>query len=67
MDDAHADPVACERRDCTERVHKAPRAWRASDPAALPVIGHLLEASQAGRPGFGTGKADLSFCIKCIL
>ena len=53
--------MARERSDCTERVRKAPCAWRASDPAALKVIGHVLEASQAGRPGFGTGSVD--FCL----
>lgn len=66
LDDAHPNPVACEWSDCTERVHKAPCARRAGDPAALEVLGHLLEAPQASRPGFGTGKVDLLFCIKCI-
>lgn len=66
LDDAHADPVARERSDCPERVREAPRARRASDPLALEVVSHLLEAPQAGRPGFGTGRAG-SFHIKCVL
>lgn len=58
--------MAREWSDCTERVRKAPCAWGASDPAALKVIGHVLEASQASGPGFGAGKVDLLFCIKCV-
>lgn len=66
LDDAHPNTVACEWSDCIERVHKAPCAWRAGDPASLKVLGHLLEAPQAGGPGFGKGKVDSSFCIKYI-
>jgi len=67
LDDAHADPVAREWCDRPQRVCEAPRARRASDPAALEVIGHVLEAPQAGRPGPGTGRAASLLCITCIL
>lgn len=66
LGDAHPNPVACEWSDCTECVYKAPCARRAGDPAALKVLSHLLEAPQASGPGFGTGKVDSLFFIKCI-
>lgn len=66
LDDAHTDPVARERCDRPQRVREAPRARRASDPAALKVIGRILEAPQAGRPGSGTGRAASLLCITCV-
>ena len=51
LDDANASPVAGERRDRAERLCEAAGSRGASDPAALALLSHLLEAPEAGGPG----------------
>lgn len=48
LDDAHFAVVAGEWCNCPECFYKAPCAWGAGDPAALPLICNVLAASQAG-------------------
>ena len=57
LDDADAPPVAGERCDRAERLCEAAGSRGASDPAALALLSHLLEAPEAGRPGPRPGES----------